>query len=89
MAQTATRRTRQKPTPMAGATPQRRVAQIGRNEPCPCGSGRKYKSCHQAKGQAFLDKLARQEERQRQRQHRAQLKADGIPWYRRLFIAPA
>jgi preprotein translocase subunit SecA len=19
---------------------------IGRNEPCPCGSGRKYKQCH-------------------------------------------
>ncbi len=22
----------------------------GRNEPCPCGSGRKYKNCHGAKG---------------------------------------
>ncbi|MFM8873893.1 MAG: SEC-C metal-binding domain-containing protein [Phycisphaerales bacterium] len=22
---------------------------VGRNEPCPCGSGRKYKSCHGAK----------------------------------------
>ncbi|RMH48166.1 MAG: hypothetical protein D6686_11190, partial [Alphaproteobacteria bacterium] len=19
---------------------------VGRNEPCPCGSGRKYKACH-------------------------------------------
>jgi preprotein translocase subunit SecA len=22
------------------------VAKVGRNEPCPCGSGRKYKNCH-------------------------------------------
>ncbi|MGH3163732.1 MAG: SEC-C metal-binding domain-containing protein, partial [Streptosporangiaceae bacterium] len=21
-------------------------AQVGRNDPCPCGSGRKYKRCH-------------------------------------------
>ncbi|MCX5641186.1 MAG: SEC-C metal-binding domain-containing protein [Planctomycetota bacterium] len=21
---------------------------VGRNEPCPCGSGKKYKSCHGA-----------------------------------------
>jgi len=25
--------------------PQRFVTKIGRNEPCPCGSGRKYKKC--------------------------------------------
>jgi uncharacterized protein YecA (UPF0149 family) len=23
-----------------------RVAKVGRNEPCPCGSGKKYKRCH-------------------------------------------
>ncbi len=23
----------------------RRVQKIGRNEPCPCGSGKKYKKC--------------------------------------------
>jgi len=22
---------------------------VGRNEPCPCGSGKKYKQCHGAK----------------------------------------
>jgi uncharacterized protein YecA (UPF0149 family) len=22
--------------------------QVGRNDPCPCGSGRKYKKCHGA-----------------------------------------
>ena len=25
--------------------PPRRVSKIGRNEPCPCGSGKKYKKC--------------------------------------------
>lgn len=24
------------------------VAQVGRNDPCPCGSGKKYKKCHGA-----------------------------------------
>jgi preprotein translocase subunit SecA len=24
----------------------REVAKVGRNEPCPCGSGKKYKVCH-------------------------------------------
>ncbi|MFN0185087.1 MAG: SEC-C metal-binding domain-containing protein, partial [Aquabacterium sp.] len=28
--------------------PRRAVAQPGRNEPCHCGSGRKYKLCHGA-----------------------------------------
>ena len=23
---------------------------VGRNDPCPCGSGKKYKNCHGAKG---------------------------------------
>ncbi|HEY4058335.1 MAG TPA: YchJ family protein [Kofleriaceae bacterium] len=26
--------------------PVRATAQVGRNEPCPCGSGAKYKKCH-------------------------------------------
>ncbi|KTC96628.1 preprotein translocase subunit SecA [Legionella erythra] len=30
-----------------GHTPYRRAGQkVGRNDPCPCGSGKKYKSCH-------------------------------------------
>jgi preprotein translocase subunit SecA len=29
----------------AGGTPQRSERKVGRNEPCPCGSGRKYKRC--------------------------------------------
>jgi preprotein translocase subunit SecA len=28
----------------------RDVPKVGRNEPCPCGSGKKYKSCHGANG---------------------------------------
>ncbi len=29
----------------SGRTMQRAVARVGRNEPCPCGSGKKYKHC--------------------------------------------
>jgi preprotein translocase subunit SecA len=29
---------------------QRSGDKIGRNEPCPCGSGKKYKRCHGAPG---------------------------------------
>jgi preprotein translocase subunit SecA len=31
-------------------TVKRKVAKVGRNEPCPCGSGKKYKKCHGAAG---------------------------------------
>ena len=29
-----------------GATVVRSGAKVGRNDPCPCGSGKKYKHCH-------------------------------------------
>ena len=30
-----------------GNTPERRASEkVGRNDPCPCGSGKKYKQCH-------------------------------------------
>jgi preprotein translocase subunit SecA len=32
-----------KPVPAARAFPK-----VGRNDPCPCGSGKKYKACHGA-----------------------------------------
>jgi len=35
----------------AGAEPltvKRKEAKVGRNDPCPCGSGKKYKKCHGA-----------------------------------------
>jgi len=25
------------------------MAKVGRNDPCPCGSGKKYKLCHESK----------------------------------------
>jgi preprotein translocase subunit SecA len=32
---------RPKPQPF-----QRAIGKVGRNDPCPCGSGKKYKHCH-------------------------------------------
>ncbi|HEX8616127.1 MAG TPA: SEC-C metal-binding domain-containing protein, partial [Thermoanaerobaculia bacterium] len=33
--------------PKEAAAPQKRMqAKVGRNDPCPCGSGKKYKKCH-------------------------------------------
>lgn len=55
-------------------TAPRSFAKVQRNEPCPCGSGRKYKDCHFEGGEVFLRKLERQ-------RYKAQLKADGAPWY--------
>lgn len=72
------------PSSSSGPLP-RQVAKVGRNEPCPCGSGKKYKDCHQKDGEAFLEKLARQQEKERQREHRKHLKEQGVPWYKRLF----
>jgi uncharacterized protein YecA (UPF0149 family) len=35
----------------AAPQPQKRaVPKVGRNDPCPCGSGKKYKKCHGAAG---------------------------------------
>ena len=36
-------------SPAAAAPAQRQVEKVGRNEPCPCGSGKKYKKCHGAR----------------------------------------
>ena len=33
------------PVELSGYTVRRAVAKVGRNDPCPCGSGRKYKKC--------------------------------------------
>jgi len=38
-----------KPAPEPEPEPEsvkRELPKIGRNDPCPCGSGKKYKSCH-------------------------------------------
>jgi uncharacterized protein len=31
--------------PIAAASPKKKGAKVGRNDPCPCGSGKKYKKC--------------------------------------------
>jgi hypothetical protein len=72
----------------SNAPPPRHIAKVGRNQPCPCGSGRKYKECHEREGSSFLEKLAREEEKQRLREARRHLKEQGVPWYRRLFYRP-
>jgi len=37
---------RPRPAAAAGAGMQARAVKVGRNDPCPCGSGKKYKKCH-------------------------------------------
>jgi len=34
------------PPPLKPATVMRDMPKVGRNDPCPCGSGKKYKQCH-------------------------------------------
>ena len=36
------------------ATVQRKARKVGANEPCPCGSGKKYKHCHGAPARTAL-----------------------------------
>lgn len=38
-------------------TAPRRTVKVGRNEPCPCGSGKKYKDCCLPKGEKHLIKM--------------------------------
>ena len=35
-------------TPVGSSSPGRSEEKVGRNDPCPCGSGKKYKKCHGA-----------------------------------------
>jgi len=73
--------------PSAGSGPlPRHVAKIGRNDPCPCGSGKKYKDCHQKEGDAFLKKLVKEEDKKRRKEARQKLKKQGVPWWKRLFL---
>lgn len=44
------------PVVHSGFTVRRAVPRVGRNEPCPCGSGQKYKKCCHAKDQEKLSK---------------------------------
>jgi preprotein translocase subunit SecA len=38
------------PRPAPTAAPGAPIPRVGRNDPCPCGSGQKYKKCHGANG---------------------------------------
>ena len=44
------------PPALGGYTIRRAVARVGRNDPCPCGSGRKYKKCCLQKDQERLER---------------------------------
>jgi uncharacterized protein len=43
---------REQSTPLAGGTSARPTRKVGRNDPCPCGSGKKYKKCCMGKAHA-------------------------------------
>ena len=73
------------PTSVTPTQP-RQIAKVGRNDRCPCGSGKKYKDCHEKDGEAFLKKLAREDAKKRLREVREHLKEQGVPWYRRIFV---
>jgi hypothetical protein len=68
--------------PKSVELPRRKTFRVGRNQSCPCGSGRKYKDCHASEGQAYLDKLVRDQERKKLLQEQ---KDAGVPWYKRLI----
>lgn len=72
----------------SSAPPPRHVAKIGRNDPCPCGGGKKYKDCHLSDGAAFLEKLAKKEDKEHLRRYREHLKEQGVPWIKRIFSRP-
>ena len=63
----------------------RHTLKLGRNDPCPCGSGKKYKDCHEKQGASYVEKLAREDEKKRLKELRQVLKDHGVPWYKRLF----
>jgi preprotein translocase subunit SecA len=42
-----------------GVELKRDMPKVGRNDPCPCGSGKKYKNCHMRKDQAATGKTSR------------------------------
>ena len=46
MSQGALNQNAQRQAQQVKAQPVRTEKKVGRNEPCPCGSGKKYKKCH-------------------------------------------
>jgi hypothetical protein len=82
MAKKSKRLTPKTALPRSVEMPRRRVTRVGRNKPCPCGSGKKYKDCHAAEGEEFLLKLHRKQEKERLIEEQ---KKSGVPWYKRLI----
>jgi hypothetical protein len=70
----------------SNVTAPRSVVKVGRNEPCPCGNGKKFKDCHEKEGAAYLERLALERDRARIRAERQRLKELGVPWYKRLLM---
>lgn len=62
--------------------PPKRMLRVGRNDPCPCNSGKKYKHCHEPEGEAFLTRLYREQEAKRRE---AAEKKAGVSWFRRFL----
>lgn len=48
-----------------GSVEQRRVVKIGRNDPCPCGSGKKYKQCCLKKSEPSVDGTESKQEQEK------------------------
>ncbi len=69
-------------------TAPRAVPKIGRNDVCPCGSGKKYKDCHQSGGDEWLRKIAKQDEKARLKEYHAKLKEEGVPFWKRWIARP-
>ena len=70
------------PIKRAGDVKTRRSLKVGRNDPCPCGSGKKYKACHESEGEAFLQKLVRDRTKEIREE---QMKEEGVPWLKRVL----
>jgi hypothetical protein len=59
-------------------TAPRRILQVGRNDPCPCDSGEKYKNCCIKKGESFLKKMAKKEGKRLRKEAKKQLKSNSM-----------
>ena len=80
--------------PGTSSTPSRRcsrpaVAEIGRNDPCPCGSGRKYKKCCLAKDEAAWRVQAASGSRPRGRHRPPPGRSSTSPSSRRISMSAA
>ncbi len=54
-----------------------RLKNTGRNDPCPCGSGKKYKKCHLAEDEAAEYTVLKKAEDEREAALAAEEKAEG------------